>query len=56
MFFRSRVSRRLVPVPVQAHRRTAHGVKATDAAGGMVAWARDGLPAAGPDGDDGVIA
>jgi rhodanese-related sulfurtransferase len=119
MFFRSRLSRRLVPV--QADRRTAHGeavlldvretveweaghapdalhlplsrlvagealpptaqgrpvvavcrsgrrsrqaveilngrgVKATDVTGGMVAWARVGLPVAGPDGDDGVIA
>jgi rhodanese-related sulfurtransferase len=35
---------------------TGRGVKATDVAGGMVAWARDGLPVAGPDGDDGVIA
>ncbi|MGW0584693.1 rhodanese-like domain-containing protein [Streptomyces sp. NPDC002920] len=33
-----------------------HGVDATDVTGGMTAWARDGLPMAGPDGDDGVIA
>ncbi|MFD8212877.1 rhodanese-like domain-containing protein [Streptomyces sp. NPDC059697] len=35
---------------------TGRGTKATDVTGGMVAWARDGLPVAGPDGDDGAIA
>jgi rhodanese-related sulfurtransferase len=35
---------------------TDRGTKATDVTGGMAAWARDGLPVAGPDGDDGAIA
>ncbi|MER5696330.1 rhodanese-like domain-containing protein [Streptomyces mirabilis] len=35
---------------------TGRGTEATDVTGGMVAWARAGLPVAGPDGDDGAIA
>ncbi|WP_030619251.1 rhodanese-like domain-containing protein [Streptomyces fulvoviolaceus] len=32
------------------------GIEATDVTGGMTAWASAGLPVAGPDGNDGVIA
>ncbi|MDW8805548.1 rhodanese-like domain-containing protein [Streptomyces scabiei] len=35
---------------------TGRGFQATDAAGGMTAWARAGLPVIGQDGSDGVIA
>ncbi|KPI02082.1 Rhodanese-like protein [Actinobacteria bacterium OK074] len=35
---------------------TGRGVEVTDVTGGMTAWARAGLPVAGPDGNNGVIA